>query len=102
MKYNLYANESNDFIPNVELVKVLGDSRDISIHFLWNGSKQWLAMSKDNYYNDNSWLVTETDYTEEFGTWLDENLENYDSLESMFELEKLIQDRYEIQFEVGE
>lgn len=102
MKYNLYADENTDFIPNVELAKVLGDSRDRSIHFLWNGTKQWLAMSKDNGYNDNAWLVTETDYTEEFQAWLDENLENYDSLESMFELEKLIQDRYEIKFEAGE
>jgi hypothetical protein len=36
--------------------------------------------------DDGHYLITDTNYTEEFESWLDENLENYDSLESMFGL----------------
>ena len=82
--HTFYPNGENANIPDVELVSVLGDDRDMSAHFLWRGTKQWLAMSKDNYYNDNSWLVVETDYSEEFQEWLDEELSGYDSLETMF------------------
>jgi len=82
--HTFYPNGENGFIPDVELISVVGDDRDMGVHFLWRGTKQWLAMSKDNYYNDNYWLVTETDYTEDFQEWLDEELSGYDSLETMF------------------
>ena len=53
MKYDLYAPEHNlSPVPDLQLVKVSGDNRDRSVHFLWRGTKQWLAMSKDNYYDD--------------------------------------------------
>jgi hypothetical protein len=84
-KHTFYPDVDSAFIPDVELVSVSGDDRDMGVHFLWRGNKQWLAMSKDNPYGDNCWLVVETDYTEDFQEWLDEELSGYDSLESMFE-----------------
>lgn len=99
MKHDFYPDGENGYIPDVKLVKVEGNSRDRSIHFLWRGTKQWVAMSKDNSYNDGYWLVTETDYTEEFQEWLDDELSGYSSLESMFELSELITEQYKLEFE---
>ena len=102
MKYDLYAPERNFVaIPDLELVKVSGDDKDRSVHFLWRGTKQWLAMSRDNHYGDNCWLVVKTDYTEEFQEFLDEELGGYDSLEDTFELSDLINTNYTIDFEVS-
>ena len=101
MKYDLYAPERNfSAVPNLELVKVSGDDRDRSVYFLWQGTKQWLAMSKDNYLGDNCWLVVKTDYTEDFADFLDAELGGYDSLESTFELSDLFPTHREIEFEV--
>jgi hypothetical protein len=99
MEYDLYAPERNfSAIPDLKLVKISGDDRDRSVHFLWRGEAQWLAMSKDNHYDDNCWLVVKTDYTDEFQEWLDEELGGYDSLESTFELSDLIPLDYELVF----
>jgi hypothetical protein len=99
MKYDFYKDGPNGFIPDVKLVKIEGDDRTRAVWFLWRGAEQWLEMSKDNYYGDNSWLVTETSYTKDFEEFLDEELEGYDSLESMFELSDIIPMQYEINFE---
>lgn len=100
MNYDLYAPERNfTAIPDLKLVKITGDDRDRSIHFLWRGEAQWLAMSKDNPHGDNFWLVVKTDYTEDFEAWLDENLDGYDSLESTFELSDIIPTDYSIEFD---
>jgi len=99
MEYDLYSPERNfSAIPDLKLVKVSGDDRDRSVHFLWRGEAQWLAMSKDNPYDDNCWLVVKTDYTDEFQEFLDEELGGYDSLESTFELADLIPLDYELVF----
>ena len=99
MEYDLYSPERNfSAIPDLKLVKISGDGRDRSIHFLWRGEAQWLAMSKDNPYDDNCWLVVKTDYTDEFQEYLDEELSGYDSLESTFELADLIPLDYELVF----
>jgi hypothetical protein len=82
--HTFYPDGEQAFIPDVELVSVSGDDRDMGVHFLWRGTKQWLAMSKDNPYGDNAWLVVKTDYTENFEEFLDEELGGYDSLETMF------------------
>ena len=100
MKYDLYSPDLNlSPIPDLKLVKVSGDDRDRSVHFLWRGEAQWLAMSKDNYYGDNCWLVVKTDYTPEFQEFLDDELGGYDSLESTFELEHIFSPNREIEFE---
>jgi hypothetical protein len=85
MTYDIYAVENNAFIPDVE-VKIVDeyDEGKKSIWFFWRGKQQWLELSKDNSYNDGNWLITDTEYTPDFQEWLDENLENYDSLESLF------------------
>jgi hypothetical protein len=99
MEYDLYSPERNfSAIPDLKLIKISGDDRDRSIHFLWRGEAQWLAMSKDNPYGDNCWLVVKTDYTDEFQEYLDEELGGYDSLESTFELSDLIPFHYELDF----
>jgi hypothetical protein len=79
-----FYTESNGYIPDVKLTKIAGDERDVSAYFTWRDKPQWLAMSKDNHYGDNCWLVVKTDYTEDFQEWLDEELGGYDSLETMF------------------
>ena len=99
MKYDLYSPDLNlSPIPDLKLVMVAGDDRDRSVHFLWRGEAQWLAMSKDNQYEDNCWLVVNTDYTDEFQEYLDEELSGYDSLESTFELSDLTPFDYELHF----
>jgi hypothetical protein len=90
--HTFYPDGEQAFIPDVELVSVSGDDREMSVHFLWRGTKQWLSMSKDNEYNDNSWLVIETDYSEEFEDFLDSELSSYDSLEVMFGTMEILPD----------
>jgi hypothetical protein len=89
MTYDIYATPNNAFIPDVEIKSVedYADNQKRSVAFLWRGTKQWLELSKDNSYNDGNWLITDTEYTPDFEEWLDENLENYDSLESLFSME---------------
>lgn len=94
--HTFYPDGENGCIPDVELISVSGDDRDMSVHFFWRGTKQWLAMSKDNYYGDNCWLVVETDYTEDFEEWLEEELSGYDSLETMFGTMDIINNNYNI------
>lgn len=98
MEYNLYKDDLDNFIPDVELVKVEGDAITRRVWFLWRGTEQWLEMSKDNQYGDFSWVIVDNTYTDEFDEWLNDNLENYDSLEFMFDLSDVIPTEYEITF----
>jgi hypothetical protein len=100
MQYDLYNVPNNNFIPDVKLVKVSGDSTDRTVEFLWRGVAQTVYMSRENEYGDGEWTVTYGNYTEEFDNWLDENLENYDSLEFMFDLQDIIPTEYELEFDV--
>lgn len=102
VKHTFY-DKDNAYIPDVELVKVVGDSKTRSVYFRWCGITQWLEMSTDNQYGDNFWLVVKTDYTPDFEDWLDENLGGYDSLETMFStgLEDVIPETYSVEFEVA-
>lgn len=104
LKHTFYPDGENGYIPDVQLLKVTGNDRDRGVYFLWRGKEQWLAMSKDNAYEDGFWCVVKTDYTEEFDEWLDENLGGYDSLESMFStgIGDIIPDDYSVEFEVAE
>lgn len=101
VKHDFYADEPNGWIPDVQLVKVQGDYTERFVWFLWRGTEQWLKMSKDNEYGDNFWLVVDTNYTETFDEWLDENLSGYDSLESMFStgIEISIPETYLVEFD---
>ena len=98
MKYDLYANESNNFIPDVVITKVEGawlENSGRQIWFEWRGTEQWCQMEIDEGY----WLITETKYTPEFEEWLDESLGDYDSLEFMFDLSDLVPNRYKIELD---
>jgi hypothetical protein len=83
MTYDIYATPNNAFIPDVE-VKIVDeyDEGKKSIWFFWRGKQQWVEMT---IQDDGFYLITDNEYTDEFQSWLDENLENHDSLESMFE-----------------
>lgn len=83
MTYDIYATPNNAFIPDVE-VKIVDeyDEGKKSIWFFWRGVKQWVEMT---IQDDGFYLITDSEYTDEFQSWLDKNLENHDSLESMFE-----------------
>jgi hypothetical protein len=83
MTYDIYATPNNAFIPDVEIKSVedYADNQKRSVAFLWQGTKQWLELT---IQDDGFYLITDTEYTDEFESWLDENLENYDSLESLF------------------
>lgn len=99
-KYDLYKNPDTYFIPDVQLAKVEGNWRDRYVWFSWRGTEQALKMSRINDYDDLAWLIVDTNYTDDFTNWLDENLDEYDSLEAMFSLEDLIPDEYRYKFEV--
>ena len=102
MKHDFYADENETgWIPDVKMTKVEGDRTERRVWFLWQGKPQWLEMSTQY---DGFWLVSDTKYTEDFEEWLDENLDDYDSLESMFStgLLDVIPDTYSVEFEVGE
>jgi hypothetical protein len=51
--------------------------------------------------DDGFWLITRTEYTENFEEWLDEELDGYDSLESMFStgLLDILPDTYSVEFD---
>ncbi len=75
-----------DWIPDVKIKKIEGNCDYLKVWFDWKGKEQMSKMEWDNHdYNDNYWLITDCDYTDDFTEWLDENLGDYDSLESMFE-----------------
>lgn len=100
IKHDFYPHGKNEFIPDVKLVKVQGDYTERSVWFLWRGTEQWLKMSKDNEYGDNFWLVVDTKYTDDFQEFLDEELDGYDSLESMFStgIDDVIPETYSVKF----
>lgn len=85
MTYDIYATPNNAFIPDVE-VRIIDDFDDKTknVWFSWRGDRQFLKME---IQDDGHFLITDTEYTEGFQAWLDENLADYDSLESMFEIE---------------
>ena len=98
MKYDLYANEDNSFIPDVVITKVEGtwlENAGRQIWFEWRETQQWCQMEIDEGY----WLITETKYTPELEEWLDENLDKYDSLEFMFDLNDLVPNHYKIELD---
>jgi len=101
VKHDFYADELNGWIPDVKLVKVQGDYTDRFVWFLWRGTEQWLQMSRENEYNDLSWLVVDTKYTDDFQEFLYDELGGYDSLESMFStgLDAVIPEVYLVEFE---
>jgi hypothetical protein len=45
------------------------------------------------------WLITDTKYTSDFEEWLDDNLDQYDSLEFMFDLNDLVPNHYKIELD---
>jgi hypothetical protein len=100
--HTFYPDGENNFIPGIELVKVSGNFIDKSVWFLWQGTEQFAFMSKDNEYGDFHWLIKDTEYTDKFQEFLDDELGGYDSLETMFSsLDKRIPENYELTFERG-
>lgn len=102
MIHDFYKDENETgWIPDVKMTKVEGDRTERRVWFLWRGKPQWLEMTTQY---DGFWLISDTKYTDEFQEWLDENLDGYDSLESMFStgLLDVIPDTYSVEFEVGE
>ena len=95
MQHDFYKDD-NDWIPDVQLLKVEGDRTERRVWFLWREKPQWLEMTTEQ---DGYWLVTDTKYTDEFYDWLEENIIDYDSLESMFStgLLDLLPDTYSIE-----
>jgi len=98
--HTFYPDGENNFLPGIELVKVSGNFEDRSIWFIWQGIEQFAFMTKDNEYGDYQWLITRTEYTDEFQEFLDNELDGYDSLETMFDsLDEFIPENYELTFE---
>ena len=100
MQHTFYGDENDSWIPDVTLLKVEGDSSERKVWFLWRAESQWLEMTTEH---DGDWLITETEYTEDFEQWLEDHLDEYDSLEMMFSsgLVDVIPETYEIEFEVA-
>ena len=98
--HTFYPDGENGFIPGIELVKVSGNFTDRSIWFLWQGTEQFAFMSKDNEYGDFQWFITRTEYTDEFQEFLDDELDVFNSLETMFDtFDEFIPENYELTFE---
>ena len=98
--HTFYPDGENNFLPDIELVKVSGDFTDRSIWFLWRGTEQFAFMTTDSNYGDYWWIITRTEYTDEFQEFLDNELDGYDSLETMFDsLDEFIPENYELIFE---
>jgi hypothetical protein len=76
-----YTDKGNCYIPGVVVLALAGDDMVRQVWFSWNGRNQHLTME---IQADGHWLITDTVYTDDFDLWLDENLADYDSLESMF------------------
>jgi hypothetical protein len=100
MKHYEYEPPSNEnFIPDVVLTKIegswLGEEVGRNVWFKWRGTEQFCHMNIEDGY----WLITDTEYTDEFDEWLENNLDNYDSLEYMFDVSTLIPSHYSIVFE---
>lgn len=98
MKHDFYKDENETgWIPDVQLVKIEGDRTERRVWFLWRGTPQWLEMSTAY---DGYWLISDTKYTDEFQEWLDEELDGYDSLESMFStgIEDVLPETYSVVF----
>jgi hypothetical protein len=95
-----YSNRNDGgSIPDLVLTRIegdwLGSNIGRSVWFKWRGTKQSCFMAVEDGY----WLITETTYTDEFQEWLDEYLDEYDSLEYMFDVGNLIPASYDITFE---
>lgn len=86
---------NSSFIPDTTIEKTItsfSNERNSIIRkvlFTWRNTAQSAVME---IQGDKHWLIVETDYTDEFDNWLDENLEDYDSLESMFEEEMKVEE----------
>lgn len=74
--------------PDIKLGKIIADTDRMSVWFSWRDAPQWCYMEKET---DGHFLIWQTNYTDTFQDWLDENLHEYDSLEATFtnELEKV-------------
>ena len=99
MKHDFYKDGNDGWIPDVKMTKVEGDFSERRVWFLWRGTPQWLEMTTDS--DDGYWWIHKTKYTDEFQEWLYENLDGYDSLESMFSsgLVDVIPETYSIEFD---
>lgn len=75
-------------LPDIKLGKIIAVDEQMSVWFSWRDTPQWCYMEKEN---DGHFLIWQTNYTDAFQDWLDENLHDYDSLEATFtnELEKV-------------
>lgn len=87
--YDLYAGAGCP-VEDLKLVRVENDWTDgrRRVWFTWRGRAQWLEMSNRE---DGYWLVVDSVYTSDFADLVtsDDFLENYDSLESTFDLNDL-------------
>ena len=73
--------------PDIKLGKIVAENEQMAVWFSWRDAPQWCYMEKET---DGHFLIWQTNYTDAFQDWLDENLHDYDSLEATFtnEMEK--------------
>lgn len=94
-----YINNECCAIPDLVPTRIegdwLGSNIGRSVWFKWRGTEQYCFMEVQDGY----WLITETKYTDEFEEWLEDHLDEYDSLEYMFDVGNLIPSSYDITFE---
>jgi len=73
--------------PDIKINKILAENKQMAFWFSWRDAPQWCYMELED---DGHFLIWQTNYTDAFQDWLDENLHDYDSLEATFtnEMEK--------------
>lgn len=88
--YDLYAGEAGCPVEDLKLVRVENDwnEGERMVWFTWRDRAQWIKMSNRE---DDYWLIVDSVFTDEFAELVnsDDFLENYDSLESTFDLNDL-------------
>lgn len=69
-------------VPEIKITKIENlDRITRSVWFEWRGVPQFAQMT---WETNGGWIIVSTNYTAEFGEWLDKNINDYDSLETLF------------------
>lgn len=69
-------------VPNITITRTESENPiSKSVWFEWQGVPQFAQLT---WETNGGWLIVSTNYTAEFDEWLDENLDDYDSLETLF------------------
>jgi hypothetical protein len=69
-------------VPNITITRTESENPiSKSVWFEWRGVPQFAQLT---WETNGGWLIVRENYTADFDEWLGENLNDYDSLETLF------------------